>query len=1813
VMASVAMGAPPADSGANAAAEQSAAGEALTEKSGTAAEAGASAAADRDAGAAKPSAAQKPSTAAEAGASAAAHGGAEAVEPSAAQKPRTAAASESDTAAAAESTTVAGTDGVAEAAEPSAAEQSRTAEAAEPSAAEKSGTAAESRTAEAAESGASADSQAGAVAGLLAAGAVLPLGTVGAGDRAVPLTARAYRHPALDGRVVVRLVAEELGVAEDAAAGFLGLEPAGEPAVVGLGPRQSLGFPEWVLVHYPQDGHHALAIVPELERAARVAKSKPKQALDVYQEIANRLAASVPHFLPTFYEQAGRVFVGVENATYAAQVFGKARAAEAQHGLAIDEDRLDAVFLEFALAGALPVKVLAGYGRDLAVRLPAADALERFARLCVRRTAGGLPPSAQMATELRKLAKAAGADPAAVEQEYLASLLALAPTLRAPAGWWKTHRAALVALARRSPSVRRMLLDVMPTSGDEEMPSVWLDLLLESGAADALYAPDDTAGIDGLRPSDGTVGWLRRFQRMRESAGGWRSTPGGLPALYPLVDRCAAQLRAQSPAKPLSVPADVDLLDQFLALGIRVADPAEQATMNLEPWAKGEGQRDLVALAADPRFRASFLRGADRFSDDADGRRAISALISAPGGRAMLADWVRTVAARCAAAGLPELPRALHRLSWLPGPALALAEAEVRAAVTTDLAPVLARTLRTGIFDELGWPAWEQAAADLVKPDRVSELVIAGAWPQLVVAGAAQARVIDAGGTVLTHDLRVPRGDSHDENGYYYVDGELLVTWRSRADNYATRGYWHHNADRVETMATDGPYAQYSTRMSWHFGISSSLPLPGGGRTTGAATLHRGDTALPAGRTVISDGTSYWVWAEESGERATWYEYDPATGRTGRKSLPGFFSDTVNAAPAGTQFRSGSLLPLAPPAESAGGTPAARPTGGVLGWCVVKLPDGRLRGVDTSGVSVTVPDTHDPVHALMMPGAQRPVAVVDGYHEVTLVDADGQATAHARTDRAPGAFAEGTAILPPISYWHCLTPRDPAGSAALRALDDATGAALLAAGTAQRSADLTRDQLAESVRTLLPQVSDAALAAGIRGIVRFAAEQRATLDQAATRLEEALSGAPSTTAIPPGPEDDVLSAPLRDLGAARLFWGSGRSGVTDGIYRQVRVIADAVQRLQNRPAANAETHATAEAALRLHLDGEDLAHPNTDWWRAMVAGSPAVAYRAASAASSAEQRDALREFLGWYDAAGLAAKSEQSPWRKVTVRLADAYLNTPTGQRRTGSWHGLLPVPGGGLLAVVGSAWDSGAQLFTALYYDPAREFAVPPPYELRRVSSVGTWRPTGWLAAFLRAWDERGPAPWLPAAADEFAQLTGVTVTEARLLVAGLPGMDTHERNFLTAEARALLGLKSADANVARDRLRSIDAVERRIVVSALLPTDPVQLWTEGPNIKAAAHLWNQRIGKRTAVPEALLGEAVRSVRTRWSPGESLPALVDPANSAQLSRDLAWQISGDRVAAVGGDKLGFNDETLVGAVAMAAWLAYRLPAGDTVRAALPAALDAVRARLAAPKLMLSTGRYTGMADFKKAAGAPSEIGEGYERYSAVIMSTHDGQPMPALRVDLLDADGDDPYLRTLRGDANQPFPIETALRLVRDPRFAAALADPGSPAAGGPDPDGTWSPQDPARSVPELVAEAAKEHGLGEDAAAVYLMLLALPDPTDRNAARWTGWKPARLKAAQAELADTALVVDAVRARAGRTLFLPGGWAEPRSPELPLEQWKLPLYDGLITATGSALGAAVPAEPVAALYRRAWARVREGDGPRFEQLQAARLRRRRS
>ncbi|WP_433385574.1 hypothetical protein [Micromonospora sp. KLBMP9576] len=1660
---------------------------------------------------------------------------------------------------------------------------------------------------------------------LLAAGAVLPTGTAGAGDRAVPLTARTYRHPALDDRPVVRLVDAALGEGEDIAVGFLGLAPAAEPAVVGLGPRRPLAFPEWVLVHHPADGRHALVVVPELQKLAKQVRSRPKTALDGHQSVADRFARTLPHFLPTFFEQAARVFLAAGQDAYATQLFNKARKAEAQHGLPVDLERLDEVYVEFAAARVVSATALAGHAKELAAQLPADEALERFCRLALRAAAAGVVPSTQSANAVTRLVKAAtkatkATGAAAVadrEAAYLTALLRLPVAAEAPAGWWKAHLPAVTALAGRDPAIRGSLLDLMPTDRDNLV--AWLALLTDTGALAGLSDPDVP---EPARPQDGSVGWLRRFLSRANSGRGH----GRLPELYPLVERMADRLRAEltDSGGTLTADGDLDLLDLLLALGLPVAAPKEDDVLDLVHWARVEGQRDLLAVAGDDRFARALRRGLDQLDDQQQAQRR---LVVTPGIRPLLSDWLRARIRNRFAAGLPYLPASVTWLGRISVEALRLVSdsldgagdpaggGELRAALDTDLTEHVTRSLRGGIIEELGWPDWEQAWLEVTGGDRRVELTRQEAWPYLILAGPTTVRVLGAEGIVLRHDLRIPARDMWGTPGYHYVDGQLLVFWRSRECDYNLRGYWHSSPGEPQPLR--GPHHGGQAR-----GNRITLPLSGGGRTTGDGVLHAGDTAVPEQLPVITDGTSHWVYRSgEEGGGPAWREYDPLRNTHGRCSLPRFLADL----PVGGSRLHESASWLRP-ALSDRVTPAAAPVDGLLGWRVATLPDGSVRGEDLAGRGVTVGPGQEPIAAVVLPGDDRPRAVLRGF---VLVHPDGSASAAAEAsadrDRTPTAVP-----LPGPEFLGNMLPRDPAGSTALRGTDRATAAALFTAALDERRAALAeaaaqaasrsgltaatqastglpatvaattggarpgvgasatvdeddKDALVELIRSTLPAVSHDAVLTGVAGVLRMAARVRTDLDAVTERLTRTMSApkAEAPAAVVAGPTDEQLKLALNGLHPAYVASSSTY------VFTQLHALA------AQRRAATA-----SGPAARLHLDGPSL--PSAlDWWR-LLGSVSAVAYRAVTAVTPDEHRETLCALLTELDRLGLSALTEPARWRRLTLDLLDGDLVNPDGTRRYPR-PGILPLPDGAFIAVFNSISTPTGYSFEALHHDPAGVFAVPEPYTVRSSAPVGDERPAGWLAAFLTERAERGPLPWRPEAADQFAELTGLTPTAAKLVLAGLLSGDSMKAG--PAEVRKALGIrKVSEVKLAYEMLYEASPAVRLAAVSALLPDDPARLWTDGPDVAAAAAVWTAAVGRRVAVPEELLAEAVRAVRTGWGPTKALPALLDPARSAELTTDLAFEVKGDRARQTDGRATGFTGVVLLSTVALAAWVAHHTPAGDPCRAALPAALAVIRDRLTNPNLLLDLHHYVSLAAFRQVAGTASETGPGWERYGAIVLATQYSQPWPALRPDLLDADGTDPYLPALRSDAAKPYPMEVALRLVRDARFAALLGDPGDPAGGARSPDGTWWPQDPTRSVPDLVAQVAGEHGLGADAAAVYLMLLAMPDPTDRDTATWTGWKPARLKAARAELAGTELVVEASRSRAGRSLFLPGPWLERGSGQAPIEGWKTALFD--LAPDGTAgLGVTVPFAPAAELYRRAWRRVRDGDRPRFDNL----------
>ncbi|MFD7251666.1 hypothetical protein ACFV9M_19010, partial [Streptomyces sp. NPDC059895] len=893
-------------------------------------------------------------------------------------------------------------------------------------------------------------------AALLDAGAVLPPGTTGRED-ADALTVRTYSHPALDDRQVVRLVAGTLGEAEDLALDFLGLVREPETPEVGQVRRETLGFPAWALVNDPANGHHALALVKDVERLARQAKSRPGTAKEGFEALGVRLGRAVPHFLPTFYEQAARVFLQHENTTYAAAFFGKAREAERVHALAVDEERQRAVFLEFAFAGALTVKALKEHVKALAARLSPADAWTQFRQLTVERCAAGMPPYASLPQDARGLIKAAGLDRVTEECSLVADLLASPAAVRAPASFWNTYRAALVVLAERQPAVRARLLEIMPAGlgRSTEDDEFWLALLTET-RADLLLTGDAGATAGGEDPAAGVdpADWLSRWALHRKHGS---SVSDRSPSTLALVERMAPRLRARGRAVDLftgrwHAGADLDLLDLCVAQGVPLTPPTagQDVFLPLNRWLEDTrtGRRDLTAIASDPRHRRLLYVSVGTLSGHRPDPKLLDGLAGHPVLADVLREWLDDAAEELtAAAGLPAARSALDRLRPFRTVAARVSPAAVAKVAAHQAAPLLGRTLRAGIPDELGWPALEEALARLdaeTRRGRDDTLTVEEAWPALILSRRHKAIVVGPQEILLEHDLRLPvELDRWQRPVFRYTDGELLVMWRQDGKQF---GYWSARPSEVFPLGGEQLPHWYGSGDAGE----PSIPLPGGGRATGGRALHAGDTVVPPGRPVLGDGTSYWRQGRE-GRRRVWLEYDPATGTHGRASLPAFLRAGVREGTTLLQQHC-AVLPLQPGLEhSPFGT-----DGTVLGRWVRREGTGaeaRTTAGTPDGRTVSLPAGQDreqgvPLGALRLPGAEPMVVAV--HRHIALYTADEAAGALEWGRVTPlergGEFAAGTRLVPPVDFWHALRPRDAEASALLRALSDDRAGELLRAG-----------------------------------------------------------------------------------------------------------------------------------------------------------------------------------------------------------------------------------------------------------------------------------------------------------------------------------------------------------------------------------------------------------------------------------------------------------------------------------------------------------------------------------------------------------------------------------------------------------------------------------------------------------------------------------------------------------------------------------------------------------------------------------------------
>ncbi|MHC6624867.1 hypothetical protein ACYTFC_01935 [Streptomyces globosus] len=1481
-------------------------------------------------------------------------------------------------------------------------------------------------------------------------------------------------------------------------------------------PSSSQVYPDWVQAHDPGAEPAARALFDALCAGARAAHAKPGAFLDAMQWQARRLP---PPHLPWFWETVAHRLIAVHPRS-AARAHTLARKAEHAHRLPADPDRHRANVLLHARHGALAAADLSGHQQWLAAVLEPAAAHEEFARVLAAWPAASADLPADLAARVRASARAAGAGTA--EDARILGPLVAAARGRAVPDRLLLALAKLLAAHPPGDGLYVPLLDLFPESRGDAAP--WLRLLRDSGAAAA-------AAAGRAVPEGGLADWLRRYAR----AYGHRKVAGGgvvrqpVPAeLLELVPLFASRIKASGTPVRLHEDRhrhpglDADLLDACLAAGIGVEDPGP--AVRLEFWGD-RSRRDLAALAADPVFGPRLegtvhagLRGAGT---------AITRLPENAGIAAEVHHRIEGLLDALRGGGLAAADEAVNELrELLDRPTATALDGIEEALAGIDLTGPLARALHAGLPEELGWPALDAAVAGFPPGET---LQVTSTWPVLTVYGAGRAVAVDHEGERASCTFRVPaEALSHS---VHHVGGDFLVAWST--DERSARGghaFWTSRPEEVfapEHRSRLSPYGGFiHGGLGYHFESAD-----GTGRHDGERVLRPGGREGIGGHDLmLADGQRLWSAPVFHADRRR-APVDPHTGvRSGDGPAPGLGAWGV--APDGWKD-SENLRTLAALPEGAPPSPLGQD--GRLAGCRVlhRTPwsghsprEFRLESADGRRADYrTRTWGRRPWGVLALPAGGEDAVLVDEIAVRCHSAADNSLLWQVRGfPGAPGSdsraattaptLGEEAGPVPPPAFWHFLAPRDEAASKALRTADAAAVRALLDAA------------LRGDPRPALPGIAEPRIADGVARAARLAADVLRRRRDLSRRVALMRSG--PVADLPSPVPDTVLVPALRGLLPEVRGYGAPVPSAHPGLL-------------------------TAVAADGRHLRGEiddetrRLAPPaRPAEWAVLVGAVGAAAWRAAVAHTDPEERAALAALLEVWSRQPFAEPG--TAWRTGRARAeAVEACRAAGGTLASGA-------PRGGLVR----------------FLQPASGPAPADAEECRTAEAADDARRLPRLLALLA---ERGPLAVPEEAVEAFCRRTGARRSIGLLVLAGLPARERHD------DHRALL--RKAPYRLTGPLLQEYDGLVhrlgedgRRALLAAGLPDDPAELWEPGGMTGAAgrmAEVWAALLGAAEYADEELAEalEAEAGLGGGWA--RALPAGRASGAFGEHGFVLAVQPSGRvrvhlaREDGTPGEWVSGTAAAHTAAATAIVWALTERPVGGPAAAGALRLYGRLRAVLDDPGTLVPVLYPPAPA----LAGAP-----GFAPYEGPLLPCpqplDEGVEEPRVLDDglfVVETGAGTVFVRTAA--LADPERVERAARLCTELRLdhlrgrllelrdeLDGLARIAARAAATPVPAGGCE-NDPARSAPDLVAEVARTLGTGADAAALYLQLLALARPTDRGVRRWNGWTAARHKAAQAELVAAGAVVAGSRARAGRSVFVPGEWTDLKSPHLPLETAK--------------------------------------------------------
>ncbi|WP_330183183.1 hypothetical protein OHB26_05735 [Nocardia sp. NBC_01503] len=512
----------------------------------------------------------------------------------------------------------------------------------------------------------------------------------------------------------------------------------------------------------------------------------------------------------------------------------------------------------------------------------------------------------------------------------------------------------------------------------------------------------------------------------------------------------------------------------------------------------------------------------------------------------------------------------------------------------------------------------------------------------------------------------------------------------------------------------------------------------------------------------------------------------------------------------------------------------------------------------------------------------------------------------------------------------------------------------------------------------------------------------------------------------------------------------------------------------------------------------------------------------------------------------------------------------------------------------------------TWLFVDRRTGESGPPP--LGVVGKVAP-RPLHWgdadqLRAVLALVDEHGPVTEDPDAVELLSHRTGLTSRAARLALWGHIG--TAPRHKFKNVVQGMTTVEVDDAALDLSQLhRHLGRSAVPALYTGLLPADPAELWKPHAMRDLAERLadaWIEQCGRQRALPESTCKAAVSATAALHAPGSSqwgtaptrlCRILAAPDELATLTVDVRtapeFGTAHDKLVTTTDDMI-YDDLIRLWQplITMCRWAYGNLPAGDPVRAGIPRTLELLRARMRNEDLLIrasgaDTERIERLRHAAMSSGHPDPLsGDLYDDGVLVAWLFRDiGRTFWNLTYRPAHLTEIDDELTPLAPREGRPAREFLGWLFGEDADQMIARSAPDALPAGGYE-------ADPTLSAPQLVSTVSKSFDIDSDAAALYLQILALPAPTDRNVRTWNRWKPARHRQAVAVLLAAGLVVEDTGRRAGRTVFLPGAWtAKPG-----FETWKHPLYLPVHKPNLAAPTHPIPWVAMPALFDQAWRRA---------------------